>query len=343
MPFDIILPLIIITLLGYFSSKFKLVGKHGEEAISTLVFKLLIPLMLFQMMAKADFSGIHPEKIWGAYFGAVAFLWVIIAIAFPLIFKRELQWGVIAGTSSLFANTVMVGIPLIQLFLGERAILILTILLSIHLPTLLTIASIHNILANIFTGLLSHSKFITNLQPNSEETSKSLDRKLSSPLSFLIENLKIFFSNPVTIALIAGTLYRFSGLPWLDIFDSSIDPLAKGSAGLALLALGMSLENYGIREDIFPGLFAAIIKLVIMPFCVFLSAHYIFHLTPEQVAVLTLVASCPTGVSAYIFANMFHNGIRLAANAITTSMLISAATISVWIVLMQRYLEFGLG
>ena len=326
MLFNIIFPLIIITFAGYFVHRMHYIGDNVADGIGHLVFKILIPLMLFRMMATLNLEGIEVTKIWVAYFGVLFALWAGIGVVFPLLFRRELEWGVIASVSSVFGNSVMVGIPVISLFIGDKGILIFMIILSIHLPFQLTIACMHNI---VVRSIALHK------QKSAKE--EMLQSTAPDMKDFLRTIFHIFISNPVMIALLLGAFYRFSGLPWFELIENTIAPLAKGATGLALFALGMSLDRYGIKEDIIPGSVAAFIKLIMFPILIFISAHILFQLPQDQVMVLVLAATCPTGITAALFADSFQTGTRLATNTITLSMLFSIPTITIWLYILQGY------
>jgi predicted permease len=114
-----------------------------------------------------------------------------------------------------------------------------------------------------------------------------------------------------------------------------VDRVADVASTLALVAMGMSLRNYGIRGHIQAGLLLAALKLLLMPALVLVTARYLVPMPPVWAKVAVIAAACPTGVNAYVVAARFRTGEALASNAITISTALAVITMTLWLTVIE--------
>ena len=305
--FKIIFPIFALIGLGYGSAYTKLLGDQVREALAQFTFVIVIPLFIFQNLATVEYGDDSPWGLWFSYFSGVFVAWTLGTIVIRQIFKRNSRAGVIGGISAGYANTVLIGIPLIRSLYGDQGLTVLFILLSIHLPIITLACSLLIERAAVIDGFSDKQPAITILK----------------------STLKNLLVNPIILAIIAGIAYSFTGLPLVGVTADIINRLASTAVPLALFSMGMSLNIYGIRGNIYPGILLTVIKLMVMPAVVFLIANYVIGLSPLWVAVATITAACPTGVNAYIFANRFETGHAISANSITVSTIFAIFTTAI--------------
>ena len=107
--------------------------------------------------------------------------------------------------------------------------------------------------------------------------------------------------------------------------------LARTTGPLALFSLGMGLIKYGIKGNLVPAFGLAAMSLIAMPAFMYFIGTQVLHLPPLWLKVGVLVASCPTGINAYLFAKYFKIAQGLATNSIVLSLLGSILTIPFWL------------
>jgi malonate transporter len=74
-----------------------------------------------------------------------------------------------------------------------------------------------------------------------------------------------------------------------------------------------------------------VLKLGLHPLIVFLLAARVFSMPPAWVGVAVLFAACPYGVSAYLFAERYGEGVALASSAIALSTTLGIVTTLPWL------------
>lgn len=311
---DIVLPVFGLIGLGYLSVRTRLLSETAGDEIAGFVFKIAVPILLFRLLATAEFSSTSPWAYWGAYFCGIAVAWAGATAIVAGIIKRGYRASVIAGVAAGFSNLVLFGIPLIERAYGSEGLTILFVLISIHLPIMMTIS----------TFLMEHAA-----RADGAETSR-LDIK--SVAQNLVRNLAV---NPIIIGIAAGLVWRFAGPGLGGPLAQILELLGKTAGPLALFSLGMGLIKYGIKGNIVPGLAISSLSLIVMPAVVYVLGSTVFNMPALWFKVAVLAACCPTGVNAYLFATHFKTAEGLASNTIVLALLGSIITVPIWIAILS--------
>lgn len=316
---QIVLPVCGLVAVGFATRTFGLVRENADDVIGDFVFKIAIPCLLFRLIATSHLEGVDPWSIWATYFGSVAVVWLFAAIVLPVLFKREVLYGVIGGVASTFANTVMIGIPVIIQAYGEEGMVAVTILLSVHLPIMLFATTAHHDLAQWIDG-----KGGIEGQTFAEKVQK-----------FVLSIVK----NPILIGIVLGGIVRVTGVTLPDIFLDVTGKIADIAGPMALIVLGMGLTKYGIKGNVGPAFLTTFLKLLVFPGIVFVLGAFAFDLPPVFTAALVIAAASPAGVNSYLFAQHFGTGQALSSNSISMSTPLCVFTITFWLAMLAAYVH----
>lgn len=301
----VVLPVFGIVFLGYGARRTGYLGDKVDDGLTVYIFNVAIPFLIFRTLVEAETPAVSPWAYWAAYFGGVAVVWGL-----AMLFVRRIEGGtplqaVAAGIAAGFSNTVMLGIPLIYTAFGEAGAVPLFLLISVHLPVLFLVGTI--------LAETSLSEERTNVRAVVTATFSSLAR------------------NPIVIAILAGGLYRLSGLPIPEILRSLVATMAASAVPCALFAMGMSLNRYGLLGEARATAVLVTLKLVVHPAVVFVLAYYVFSLPAVWAATAVVFAATPTGVNAYAFATRYGKGAPLASSTIALSTALAVITVSIWL------------
>ncbi|MGN6144252.1 MAG: AEC family transporter [Mesorhizobium sp.] len=292
--------------LGYLSGRTGYLKAETGEGVAEFAVNVAMPLLLFRTMLKADFHGAAPWAFWGAYFSAVAVTWVVGHLLVTRVFGRDARVGVVGGVSSAFSNLVLLGIPFVLGVFGTPGFEVLSLLVSVHLPTMI-LASI--VLFELFGP-------------------KSDGRVHFSRV------LRVFarrvFSNPLVIGILAGWIWRVTGLPLPALAERLVEALAGVAGPVALFAMGLGLCRFGISGTIRPAMALSALKLFLMPAAA-LATAWLFGLPPLTAKVAVLAAALPAGVNSYLIASQFGTGQALASNQMTLTTALAVVTTSFWL------------
>jgi malonate transporter and related proteins len=302
----IVLPIFIVIGLGFAASAGRVLGERTADGLSDYVFVIAIPILLFRTLATAPLPDVQPWAYWLAYFAALGAVWITMAVTARRFFGVAGPERVIMGFSAGQSNTVFIGIPLILRAYGDAATLPIFMLLAVHLPLTMAVAT-----------LLVERGSETGAGQGAAGVWLGMARKLAT--------------HPIIIGIIAGALFRLSGLPMPDVVSSSLKIVADTAAPTALFALGMTLRRYGLSADPGPLAMTAVLKLAVQPALVFLLAFHVLAMPPVWAATAVLFAACPSGVNGYLLAQRYRIGVANASAAIALTTMLSALTLSFWI------------
>jgi predicted permease len=111
-------------------------------------------------------------------------------------------------------------------------------------------------------------------------------------------------TNPIVAGILAGTLFGLSGLVLPAFIDAPLAMAGQAAAPMALIALGMGLAEYGVREGWKISVAISAVKLVVQPLVVWLLAR-LLGLPPMETQVVVLLASTAVGANVYLMSRQF--------------------------------------
>lgn len=292
--------------LGYLAGLSGYLKIEVGDALTEFAIGVALPLLLFRTMAGADFHGSAPWALWTAYFAAAAVTWVAGHLVMTRIFGRDSQMGVVGGVATAYSNLVLLGIPFMLGVFGQEGFEVLSLLIAIHMP-LMTMVSI--ILFDIFgqrkTGTISAGEILRAF-------------------------LRRVLPNSLMIGILAGVVWRFTGLDLPPFAVRLIDSLADIAGPLALFAMGLGLRKFSVSGNVLPAAVLSLLKLFLMP-AVALGAALLLDLPPMTAKVAVAAAALPSGVNSYLLAVQFGTGQGLASSQMTIATACAAVTTAFWL------------
>jgi malonate transporter len=295
--------------LGYLAGVTGYFKAETGDALSEFAVGVCMPLLLFKTLIGADFHGSAPWGLWGVYFTAVIVAWTAGHLVITRVFGRDSKAGVVGGVSSAFSNLVLLGIPFTLGVLGQRGFEELSLLISVHLVTMLMASII------LFQWFSRGGESI-------------------HPLRIVRDFFRTLLTNPLIIGILAGLAWRLSGLDMPTLAMRFVDALSAIAAPLALFAMGLGLKKFGIQGNIRPALVLSFIKLVLMP-AVTLALAWVVGLPPLTATVAVAAAALPSGVNSYLIATQFGTERALASNQMTIATALAVVTTAFWLTVAQ--------
>lgn len=307
--FAIVLPVFGLIGIGAAVAWAKLLSHPTGDALSDFVFVVAIPLLIFRIVATADFSGTSAWRLWLAYFAVFALVWIAGTSLIRRLFGRDARAGLVAGLAASYGNTTLIGIPLVLIAFGVEGSVPMALIIAVQFPITMTTVALAMLRAEAKDGV---SAGHTDVGAVARTIAKNL------------------IQNPIIIGLVTGLLWRMSGVPFTGPVADLVGRLADVATTLALFAMGMSLRKYGIRGHVVPGLLLSILKVVAMPALVLVVAR-VLGLPPSTTKVIVIAAALPTGITPFLVAGRFRTGEGLASTTITLSTILAVVSVAVWL------------
>lgn len=297
----VISPLILIGLLGFICTKSQWFSRAQLDALTKFAFYVSIPAFLFYQMANADFSHHVNLALFAAFYLPVLLCYLLAWLTNYFLhakLKNLPAPSAVYALGASYSNTIIVGLPVLLVILGEQVVAIVFLIVTFHSALLFAITS----------ALSSHQQKF-NWRSFAKQT----------------------FNNPVIISILSGLVVNLLAVNLPSVLSDSLLLIGKPAIPLALFILGASMTFYRVKHEIrFIG-FASLIKLIILPSLVFISAHYIFELETMVTTVLVILSASPTGVNAYLIAkNQSHHQETVAGTVVVTT-LACIITLPLWL------------
>ena len=298
----IIAPIFSLIALGFLAARCKYFGEGTHKALAEFTFGLAMPALLFRTLAMPQDNALSPLPIWLAYFGTIAVIWVLATLATVLLLKRPMADAASIAMSATYGNVVMLGIPIVIAMFGPAAAAPMAVIIMANSPLLWLAGTLHLSFAD-----------------------QSGDRSLKQAARTAATELA---RNPIIVAIIAGGLWRMTGLGLAAPVDQSLGLLGQAGIPCALVVLGASLSEFEIKGQA-PTLGTVLfLKLVLMPLVAWWMATQIVGLPPIAAAVVIIFAATPTGANAYLFAVRSGRVVHSASGAVALGTLLSIFILS---------------
>ena len=298
------IPVFLLMVLGLALRKIGWIDEVFASKMNKFVFRVPLPVLLFQDLATVDFY-----EMWDGRFVlfcfAVTFLGIVIAGLLSLLLKnRRIQGEFIQA--SYRSSAALLGIAFIQNIYGSAGIAPLMIIGSVPL---------YNIMAVAVLSFFSPER-------------KKLDG------GTVKKTLKGIVTNPIIIGILIGMIWSLLRLPLPEIAAKTVSSIGAIATPLGLMAMGASFDFRKALGQKGPALAASFLKLI--GFCaVFLPIAAAMGFRQEKLVAILIMLGSATTVSCYVMAkNMGHEG-TLTSSAVMLTTLGSAFTVTAWLYILK--------
>jgi hypothetical protein len=269
-------PLFVLVFAGYALLRFFGWSVSVSESLTRFVFSVALPAMLFRLMS--DFSRLPPvdARLLAAFFGGCLIVFVIGRVIAWKGFALDGVSQSVFALGGVFSNNVMLGLPLAKVALGEAALPSVALVLVFNALILWTLVTV----------------------------SVEWSRQGTVSAGGFAKTVRAVLTNPIVAGILSGTLFGLTGLPLPDLIDAPLALLSQAATPLALVALGMGLAEFGVRDGFKIGIVITAIKLLLQPLVVWLLAR-LLGLPMLETQVVVLLASIAVGANVYLMSRQF--------------------------------------
>ena len=275
-------------LIGYFLFRKKLIGISGSADIGRMLLHIVMPAAIL----KAYMTSYTPERLIGLILSFLAALLALLLAIFisRIFFKKE---QAIERFGSAFSNAGFIGIPLVQMTLGEEAVFYISSFVA---------------LLNILQW--TYGVFILTGDRN----------------TFSFQKLR---TNPVILSFLGGLLLFFLPVTLPDLLTGMIGSLAAMNGPLAMIVLGTYLAQVSpgslFKEKL--AYRSSFVRLILIPvLTIILLGFFPAEYHTLKLAVL-IAASAPIGSNVAIFAQLYGQDYTRAVKEVCLSTLLCMITL----------------
>ena len=296
-------------MVGYVTASVGWFDQVAIRGLTRFVFDFAVPMLLLRTISTATLPDVIPWDYLASYYlGTFIILLSGLGIT-RLLWQRTFSQQVINAFSSSFSNTVLLGIPIILLTFGDRAVLPLFIIIGTH----------GIIMVPLFTIMLEMGK------------------SGRAPIKTVIVRTSYgLFTNPLIIGLLSGLACNLFEITLWKPLDEMAKLLANSVTSCALFALGATLASFRKNIPWQEVPMIVILKTILHPVVVWVLATLVFRVKEViWIQVLVLLAAQPTGVNPFLFASRYNVGQLVSSGAAFISTIFSIFTLSALLAFFQ--------
>ena len=299
-----LLPVVLLIGIGFAAGRLKLIRGEAVRDLSNLVFLVLVQALLFRTMATADLARLDLRS--------VALYYIVAgAMFFALLLIRGLNSrSAVLALAAIFSNTLMIGVPLVQLAYGQAGLVHLFTLISMHALILLTLATV------VLELLVAREQAAARLGPR---------RHIAATVAQAVKNAIL---HPVPLPIIAGFLYSLTGWGLHPVVERPLKLLGDAFGPVALVLVGVTLAQTAIGPHLRGALVISVLKTILHPLLMW-GAGRALGLTGLPLAVMVVAAALPVGANVFLFSQRYKKAEDLVTASVAVSTLMAVGTVSV--------------
>jgi malonate transporter len=284
------LPFFALIGVGYIAGRTRFFSEEATAYLTRFVFYFALSAMLFGFAANLDVAAIFSWPFVFAYLAATSVVWLIVA-SVALARGTSREEAVFEAHTGVIGNVGFLGIPMLALLLGPRAVGPVLLVLAVDLI--------------VFSSILTMA--ITGLRAG---------RVNAQTFGILATGLA---KNPMIGSVVLGIAWGATGLALPVPVNEFLTLLGAAATPCALFAIGASLSGRSAeRAEVAAWL--SVSKLVLHPAAVAVAC-WAFGVTDYAAGVMIAAAALPVAGNVFILAQHY----RVAPQRVSTAILLSTA------------------
>ena len=275
---------------GFALAKRRLLTQAAIPQMTNLLLTVVLPCMLVDSMQIERTPALLEAMGYGALLAAGLYV-LYCLLSIPLFRRQNSATGKALRFGTLYGNVGFMGLPLIQLVLGEQAM-------------------VYGVINLIVFNLFNWSQGVVLMGGR---------RQVS---------LKQAVLNPGILGTVVALVLFLCGITLPSMVGSAVSFLGSMNTPLAMVIIGAQMASADWRS-VFRSpaiLLACGLKLVAMPLLTALIL-YPLHPEPDLYCTLVLLAGVPTASITAMFAQRYGQDVSTSAQLVTVSTLLSILTL----------------
>ena len=304
--FEVTLPVFLVIGFGYAAVALKLFPDAGVDGLMKFTQQFAIPCLLFRAISTLDLGQTFQWPLLLSFYSGATLGFFAGLFGARYLFGRPWTDSVAIGFCCLFSNSLLLGLPITERAYGAGA------------------------LAPNYAIIAMHSPFCYALGITAMEIARHTGGGVVTTMRNIFNAM---FRNALVIGIALGFAVNLSGVETPAVAAQALDMMSRAALPAALFGLGGVLVRYRPEGDKLTVLYVCAIALILHPVVTwFMSKGVGLPTGPFRSAVIT--GAMAPGVNAYVFANMYGVGKRVAASAVLYATGLSVLTVSVWLTLL---------
>jgi malonate transporter len=302
-------PIFILIASGYAAVRFGYLPGGIADALNGFAVKIAVPVLLFRALERLDMAAAFSLPLLVSFYAGAFTCFAVGIVLARKLFRRRPGEAVAVGFSATFSNSVLLGLAIVERSYGTGPLTPAFGIIALHAPMLYAV------------GIMTMELMRRDGRPI-HETFRVAARSI--------------IANPLMIGILLGAIVNLTG-HWLpEPVMASVDMLATAAIPVALVGVGAAMTRYQMKAQLPEAGMVAALSLILHPAIAFTLSHIVFQLPPDAVRAAVTLAAMPPGMNIYLFAVMYDRAVNLAASAFLLATMLSIATVSFWIYVLNH-------
>jgi len=303
-------PVFLLIGLGCLAGRLNWIREEAVKDLSSLVFLLLIPALLFRTMSAVHVQALDLRPL-AAYFPVALGL-----LGASIAWRGFNRTSVVMAVGGVFSNMVMIGITLVELAYGKQGLVTLLTLVSVHALILLTVSSV------VLELVVAREARVGGARaPHVLETAWSA--------------FKGALIHPIPLPILSGLLFAQTGWMLPTVVDKPLQLLGSAFGPIALVLVGVTLARTPLGGHLRQALWITASKNLLLPLLVGLSA-WVMGISGVPLSVMVVAAALPMGANVFLFAQRYEVAQELTTAAMGLSTVLALFTLTFVMLVMSR-------
>jgi len=303
--FQTLLPIILITGLGWGLRQLRFFGPEFISDLNKLAFWIALPCLVFRSLARSELPDIGVWRVIAVGLGFTLLVAVAVWISCVVVrVPREKLGTIIQG--AFRGNLAYAGFPILFFAWSDLPEQQLDDLASRVLLVFAPMMVLYNLLS------------IVALQASRPDRAPDLVRALVLPIA----------KNPLIISTVLGLGVAAIGVALPMPVDRSLEAMANFALPAALLSMGGSLTLRHVSAQRVGVALGVIGKLAVAPLLAYVLAR-IAGLTPEDTRIVMVFGACPTAVVSYIMAAQMGGDTNVSTAIISLTTILAVVPLTI--------------
>ena len=294
----VVAPLFLLMALGYGMRRLGLADLDFFNKLNSLIFKVFLPVMLFNSVYTSDFSAAFQPRLVLLAVGLVSATFALSSILNYVLVKDPARRGVIIQ-GECRTNYVLFGIPVAISLFGADQVGITAVLIAFVVP-----------LFNLYSTIVLE-----------------MNRGSKVPVGKV---LLAIATNPLIDATLIAFLFMAVGLRLPGVIETAVTDVSSVATPLAIIVLGgtFRFSRVGHNRAVLAVVVAA--KLVLLPL-IFVGSAALLGLRGVELGAFLAMSASPTAVSSFPMAQQMGGDGELAGQVVVMTTAFSMVTLFVWV------------
>lgn len=291
---NVALPMALMMGVGCLVRVTGVVTRQDTPPIDRLIFRLLMPCLLFHNIYSIDFSSVFPGREMLFTLVSLGLLFLLGVLLPPKLVKDRRQAATI-GQAVFRCNFVLFGIAVTESIYGKGNAGLTALLGAVVVPV-----------TNAMSVVLL-------------EMSRSKSAKPGQILSAVLRN-------PMVISAIAALCLSMLHVQIPEMLYSVVEDLAGATATVSFLSLGISLDPRELRGNRRALTLGVGLRMLLVPL-IFLPIALALGFREQSLCAMVILFASPTAISTYPMATAMDADGPLAGQIVCVTTLLSVVTI----------------